>query len=222
MGRRSGSEVTSTMQYRLFLGIDWGAAAHQIWVSNHIGESVGERVVPHTGADLMGLADWLVSEAAGDAAAVAVALEVPRGPIVDTLLERGCHVFAMNPTQLDRFRDRFSVAGAKDDRRDAQVLSSAIRTDQIAFRQLQVDDPRVIELREYSRQDSELGEDFRRLANRLREHLLRTGQNCCDWSPLLTNAGCGRCCSSRPRRRTRACCDRRASHRCCANTRFGA
>ena len=29
----------------------------------------------------------------------------------------------INPKQLDRLRDRFSVAGAKDDRRDAYVLA---------------------------------------------------------------------------------------------------
>jgi Transposase/Transposase IS116/IS110/IS902 family len=165
--------------YRIFVGIDWGAEAHQVWVTNDAGERIGERVVPHTGADLVELADWLVRQAGGEAAAIAVALEVPRGPIVDTLLERGCHVFAINPKQLDRFRDRFSVAGAKDDRRDAHVLSSALRTDRSAFHQLAIDDPHVVELREYSRQDSELGEDLRRLANRLREHLLRI------WPELL-------------------------------------
>ena len=45
--------------------------------------------------------------------------------VVETLLERGCHVFALNPKQLDRFRDRHTVAGAKDDRRDAWVLADA-------------------------------------------------------------------------------------------------
>jgi transposase len=171
--------MTRSEGYRIFVGIDWAVEAHQVWVTNDAGARSGERVVPHTGADLVELADWLVKEAGGDAAAVAVALEVPRGPIVDTLLERGCHVFAINPKQLDRFRDRFSAAGAKDDRRDAHVLSSALRTDRTAFRQLEIDDPHVVELREYSRQDSELGEELRRLANRLREHLLRI------WPELL-------------------------------------
>jgi transposase len=165
--------------YRIFAGIDWGAQTHQVWVTDATGERVGERMVPHTGAAIAELAEWLVGLAEGTASAVAVALEVPRGPLVETLLERGCHVFAINPKQLDRFRDRFSVAGAKDDRRDARVLSSAIRTDRIAFRHLEVEDPRTIQLREYSRQDTELGEDLRRLANRLRDHLLRT------WPELL-------------------------------------
>jgi len=37
------------------------------------------------------------------------------GPIVEALLERGYNVYSINPKQLDRFRDRFTVSGAKDD-----------------------------------------------------------------------------------------------------------
>jgi hypothetical protein len=33
--------------------------------------------------------------------------------VVEALLERGLRVHATNPKQLDRFRDRFTVAGAK-------------------------------------------------------------------------------------------------------------
>ena len=75
------------------------------------------------------MADWVVSFAAGAADQVGVAIETPRGPVVESLMERGFAVHAINPKQLDRFRDRLSPAGAKDDRRDARVLASALRTD---------------------------------------------------------------------------------------------
>jgi hypothetical protein len=45
--------------------------------------------------------------AGGVPAEVAVALETPRGAVVDGLLARGFHVYALNPKQLDRFRDRY-------------------------------------------------------------------------------------------------------------------
>ncbi len=162
-----------TEVYRVFVGIDWGSEVHRVWVTDRDGVPLGDREVRHRGVALAELAGWLIGLADGEASAVAVALEVPRGPVVETLLERGCHVFAINPKQLDRFRDRFSVAGAKDDRRDAQVLSSAIRTDRPAFQHLQIEDPLTIRLREFSRQDVELGEDVGRLVNRLRDHLVR-------------------------------------------------
>src|SRR5689334_15192300 len=89
------------------------------------------------------------------------------------LLEHGFVVFAINPKQLDRFRDRFTVAGAKDDRRDAQVLAGSLRTDRQAFRRLASNNPTVIELREWSRIADELQQERTRLANRLRQQLWR-------------------------------------------------
>lgn len=69
------------------------------------------------------LCDRLVS-VTGDPGMVAVAIKVPHGPVVDALLDRGLAVHAINLKQLGRLRDRFSVAGAKDDRRDARVAAA--------------------------------------------------------------------------------------------------
>jgi transposase len=104
---------------------------------------------------------------------VAVAIEVPHGPVVETLLERGAGVFAINPKQLDRFRDRFTVAGAKDDSRDALVGCEALRTDRKAFRQVHADDPAIIELRELTRIDGDLLTDLERASSRLWQQLQR-------------------------------------------------
>ena len=104
---------------------------------------------------------------------VAVAIEVPRGAIVETLLEQGFEVFAINPKQLDRFRDRHTVAGAKDDRRDALVLADALRTDPQSFRAVRLGAPDLLVLRELSRAEAGLLQEFRRIANRLRDQLHR-------------------------------------------------
>ena len=80
---------------------------------------------------------------------------------------------AINPKQLDRFRDRFTVAGAKDDRRDAQVLADSLRTDRHAFRRLSNDEPVIVKLREWSRMADDLQQERTRLASRLREQLWR-------------------------------------------------
>jgi len=161
------------MPYEWFVGIDWGSQQHQVCVLDRDRHRVGERVVDHDGASLVRLAAWLWTVSAGQPQRVAVAIEVPRGAIVEGLLERGFHVFALNPKQLDRFRDRHSVAGAKDDRRDAFVLADSVRTDQPSFRRLQLEEPQLIVLRELSRAEETLLEEFRRNANRLRDQLHR-------------------------------------------------
>src|SRR3546814_17398114 len=104
---------------------------------------------------------------------VAVAIETPHGPVVESLMARGFRLHAINPKQLDRFRDRFSPAGAKDDRRDAEVLASALRTDPPRLRPLDPLDPTVVELREWSRIAEEAGPERVRLTHRMREQLWR-------------------------------------------------
>ena len=161
------------LPYDWFVGIDWGSQQHQVYVLDRDRRRVGERVVEHDGASLAQLALWLWTVSAGQPQRVAVAIEVPRGAIVEGLLDRGFHVFAINPKQLDRFRDRHSVAGAKDDRRDAFVLADSIRTDQPSFRRVQLDEPQFLRLRGLSRAEETLLEDFRRTANRLRDEVHR-------------------------------------------------
>jgi len=157
----------------LFVGIDWAVKELQVCVEDAEGRVIFNRPFPHNGLGLADLADQLTSMCAGDVARVFIAIEMPHGPTVETLLERGFSIFAINPKQLDRFRDRFSPSGAKDDRRDARVLADSLRTDQRAYRQLCVDAPLVIELREWSRMHEDLQQERVRLSNRLREQLRR-------------------------------------------------
>jgi len=166
---------------RWFVGIDWASATHQVCLVDAEGNITGERAFPHGGAGLAELCAWLLAMTNAEPAVIAVAIEVPHGPIVETLLERGFAVYAVNPKQLDRFRDRFTVAGAKDDRRDAHVLGDAVRTDRHCFRQIGAEDAIVIELREWSRMAEDLQQERNRLANRVREQLWRSA----DALPIL-------------------------------------
>jgi transposase len=166
-------EVEVDDEYRIYVGIDWATEAHQACVLDCTGRVLTERSFAHTGEAVAGFAQWLHGVAGGDPGRAAIAIEIPRGAVVETLVEQGFHLYAINPKQLDRFRDRYSVAGAKDDRRDAFVLSDSLRTDRVRFRRILLDDPLVIQLRELSRVDEDLGRETNRLTNRLREQLNR-------------------------------------------------
>ena len=111
---------------RFFVGIDWASETHQVCLVAADGKIIGERAFAHGGAGLAEMCDWLVTTSGEEPPKIAVAIEAPHGPIVEILLERRFQVDAVNPKQLDRFRDRFTVAGAKDDRRDAYVLADAL------------------------------------------------------------------------------------------------
>ncbi|MGH7134062.1 MAG: IS110 family transposase [Phycisphaerales bacterium] len=157
-----------------YAGVDWASRSHHVRLIDGDGRSLGERVFKHDGEGLAAMADWLMATSGAERPAdIAVAIEVPHGPVVETLLERGFAVHALNPKQMDRFRDRYSPAGAKDDSRDALVMASALRTDPHCFRRLAAADPVVVELREWSRIAEQLGEQRTQQANRLREQLWR-------------------------------------------------
>lgn len=156
-----------------FVGVDWATEWHQVCLIDERGKVLGERSFAHSGTGLDEMARWLLGLTADDAGRVAVSIEIPHGAVVETLLERGFAVYAINPKQLDRFRDRFTVAGAKDDRRDALVLADSLRTDRPCFRRLEVDEAAVIELREWSRMAEDLQQERVRTSNRMREQLRR-------------------------------------------------
>lgn len=156
-----------------FVGVDWATEEHAVCLIDDGGKVLGERVFAHTGTGVAELCTWLLDTTKAEPSALFVAIEVPHGAVVETLLERGMVVHSINPKQLDRFRDRFTVAGAKDDRRDAHVLADSLRTDTKCFRVLRVEDATVIELREWSRMVDDLQHERVRLSSRIRGQLLR-------------------------------------------------
>ena len=131
-----------------FVGIDWGYELHQACLIDGQGETVAERKFEH-GKGLNDLSRWL-QEQMGDGL-LAVAIETPHGPVVETMMERGLAVYSVNPGQLDRFRDRLSPSGARDDRRDARVLAISLRSDPHCFRKLKAHPAALAELRELNR-----------------------------------------------------------------------
>lgn len=160
-------------EFDCYAGLDWASQKHRVVLLDGTGKLRGRRDVAHRASDYAALCRWLLQAADGQAARVAVAIETTHGPAVEALLEHGFAVYAINPRQLDRFRERFTLAGAKDDDRDAYVMARSLRTDRDAFRRLAVDDPRLIQLRELSRRAGQLQQDRGRLTNRLREQLWR-------------------------------------------------
>lgn len=162
-----------TDRFLLHVGIDWGSTKHDVRIADADGQARSAVAIEHSSSGIAQLLETLTALSAGELERVAVAIETPRGPVVEALVEHGCRVFACNPKQLDRFRDRYSMAGKKDDPFDAAILSDLVRTDRHLLREVHLDDPLVIELRELERLSMALGQDLVRQTNRLRDQLYR-------------------------------------------------
>lgn len=107
--------------FLFFVGIDWATESHQVCVVDRDGKKIAERSVEHSGFGLQEFLTWLRQQIPVSPERVGVAMEMPTGAIIETLVEHNYRAFSLNPKQLDRFRDRHTVAGAKDDSRDAFV-----------------------------------------------------------------------------------------------------
>jgi hypothetical protein len=165
--------MTSATAGTITVGIDWATRAHEACALDGAGRLLGRREFPNDPEGLEALVAWMLDRAGGDHAALVVGIERPDGLVVEALLDHKIAVAAINPKQLDRFRDRFTPSGAKDDRRDARVLADALRTDRRAFRQVLADPPEVVALRGLVREDDALRIEETALSNRLRDLLGR-------------------------------------------------
>jgi len=141
--------LPETIQW--WLGIDWGSEKHRLCEVDADGKILHQKWVEHSGSALAEMVDWLRQITGDVPERLAVAIEIPRGAVVETLVENRFQVFSINPKQLDRFRDRYTPAGAKDDQRDAYVLADALRTDRHCFHAVRLDEARLLRLRELSR-----------------------------------------------------------------------
>jgi transposase len=65
---------------------------------------------------------------------VLVGIETERGPWVQALLASGYTVYAINPMQVARYRERHSTSGAKSDAADAHLLAEIVRLDRAHHR----------------------------------------------------------------------------------------
>jgi transposase len=157
--------------FELWVGIDWGSENHQVCLWE--GGKCEQSSIKHEGEAIAAWVERLVERAKGKIERIAAAIETPHCAVVETLVGRGIAVFSINPKQLDRFRDRHTIAGAKDDRRDAFVLADSLRTDQSCFRRIQLGSKMVLLLRELSRIHDELVAETTALSSRVSSLLLR-------------------------------------------------
>jgi len=111
-------------------------------VQDHTGRRLGKARLPEGVAGIVGfhelIAGFLGEDMAEDTDAeqVLVGIETDRGPWVQALLATGYLVYAINPLQVARYRERHSTSGAKSDPGDAHLLAEIVRLDRAHHRRI--------------------------------------------------------------------------------------
>jgi transposase len=122
----------------LFVGDDWAEDHHDVELQDEVGRRLGRARLPEGVAGVARLHELIGGRLAEDAGPeeVAVGIETGRGPWVQALLAAGYAVYAVNPRQVARYRERHGVSGAKSDAGDAHALADMVRTDRHQLREV--------------------------------------------------------------------------------------
>ena len=116
---------------RLFVGDDWAEDHHDVELMDATGRVLARKRLPEGVAGMARLHE-LIGQQLGEGAddsEVVIGIETDRGPWVAALVAAGYTVFAVNPLQASRYRERHGVSGAKSDTGDAHMLTDMVRTD---------------------------------------------------------------------------------------------
>jgi transposase len=164
-------------QLKLFVGDDWAERHHDVELMDATGRRLAKARLPEGVAGIARL-HAMIGEQLGedadedDAGQVAVGIETDRGPWVAALVAAGYTVFAINPLQASRYRERHGVSGAKSDAADAHVLADMVRTDSHQLRPVAGDTALAAAVKVVTRTHKTLIWERTRTTQRLR-HALR-------------------------------------------------
>jgi hypothetical protein len=159
----------------LFVGNDWAEDHHDVEVQDGQGRRLGKTRLPEGVAGIAGLHALIGQFADPDdeagPAQVLVGIETDRGPWVAALVAAGYRVFAINPMQVARYRERHTTSGAKSDAGDAHALADMVRTDAHQLREVAGDSALVEGIKVVARTHQTMIWDRQRHVLRLRSML---------------------------------------------------
>jgi transposase len=126
--------VSQTGDVLLYVGDDWAEDHHDVEVMDATGRRLAKARLSEGVEGIARLHTMIGAHLdldvdVEDASLVKIGIETDRGPWVQALIAAGYTVYAVNPLQAARYRERLAVSGAKSDAADAHMLADMVRTD---------------------------------------------------------------------------------------------
>jgi transposase len=157
----------------LFVGDDWAQDHHDVELMDAAGRRLSKARLPEGVAGIERLHAMIATELGEDSKAeVLIGIETDRGPWVQALIAAGYTVYAVNPLQASRYRERLAVSGAKSDAADAHMLADMVRTDSHQLRPVSGDTADAEAVKVVTRIHKTLIWERTRTTQRLRHALL--------------------------------------------------
>lgn len=157
----------------LFLGDDWAEAHHDVELQDEQGRVLKRCRLPEGVGGLTRLHALIADHLADDdePGSVLVGIETDRGGWVHALVAAGYLVYAINPKQAARYRERHATSGAKSDPGDAHVLAEIVRKDREHHRVVAGDSEQAEVVKTVARTHQTMIWTRQRQANQLRSML---------------------------------------------------
>ncbi|MET8422305.1 IS110 family transposase [Streptomyces sp. NPDC005134] len=160
----------------LLIGDDWAEDHHDVEVQDETGRKLASANLPEGVKGIARLHE-LVARHGGedlDPGEVVVGIETDRGSWVQALIAAGYQVYAINPRQVARFKERYASSGAKSDKGDAHALADMVRIDRAQLRPVAGDSEQAQAVKVVARAHQTLiwerTRTFQRLRTTLREY----------------------------------------------------
>ncbi|WP_093841802.1 IS110 family transposase [Streptomyces aidingensis] len=160
----------------LFIGDDWAEDHHDVEVQDATGRRLAAARLSE-GVEGIAKLHTLIARHGGEElepGQVTVGIETDRGPWVQALIAAGYRVYAVNPKQAARFKERYGTSGAKSDKGDAHALADMVRIDGAQLRTVAGDSGQAQAVRVVARAHQTLiwerTRTFQRLRSTLREY----------------------------------------------------
>jgi transposase len=112
----------------LYVGDDWAEDHHDVELMDSAGRRLAKARLPEGVAGIARLHAMIGEHLDEDDAEVRVGTETDRGGWVAALVAAGYVVYAVNPLQSARYRERHGVSGAKSDPADAHIPTWCVPT----------------------------------------------------------------------------------------------
>jgi transposase len=157
---------------KLFVGDDWSEEHHDVELMDQAGRVLAKARLEEGVAGVTRLHELIARHSGTDEPGeVEIGIETDRGPWVQALIAADYQVFAINPLQVARYRERHSVSGGKSDKSDAHTLADMVRTDSHQLRPVSGDSQEAAAIKVVARAHKTLIWERTRTLQRMRNAL---------------------------------------------------
>lgn len=156
----------------IFVGIDWSTKHDDICIIDNQGQVIKEFRIPVSATGFSKLLQ-VIEETEVNREEIFFGIETDKNILADFLLAAGYQVYSLNPLSVNRFKERYTTSGKKDDKFDAFNIASILVSDKDHFKPVCLSSDECRELQIHCQSVDNFIRQRSRLINQLNAEIVR-------------------------------------------------